>query len=205
VRARLLDPTSETPKPDPAHPPDVRIVATPAGAIAAAADLARSLGYEPLVLGSDLEGEAVAVAQDHAEVVRRILAGDGPVSPPCAVISGGETTVTVRGPGRGGRNTEFLLALAVALDGAPGVHALAADTDGVDGSEDNAGAVIGPDVLARANRQGVSAERRLAENDAYGFFAEVGGLVITGPTRTNVNDFRAILIDRPPSAPGEAP
>ncbi len=197
IRARLLDPASETPKPDPDHPADVRIIASPARAMAAAADLARSLGYEPLVLGSDLEGEASVVAQDHAARIRAILAGDGPVSPPCAILSGGETTVAVRGSGRGGRNGEFLLALAIALNGAPGVHALAADTDGIDGSEDNAGAIIGPDVLDTARRLGLSAPDRLADNDAYGFFAGVGGLVVTGPTRTNVNDFRAILIDRP--------
>ncbi|MGV3579096.1 glycerate kinase type-2 family protein [Brevundimonas sp.] len=198
IRAHLLNPTSETPKPDPDHLPDFRIVATPAAALAAAADLARDLGYTPLILGSDLEGEASAVAGDHAALVRQILAGDGPVFPPCVILSGGETTVTVRGTGRGGRNGEFLLALAIALDGAPGVHALAADTDGIDGSEDNAGAVMGPDVLDRALYQGLSATDRLADNDAHGFFAEVGGLIVTGPTRTNVNDFRAILIDRVP-------
>jgi len=204
VRAHLLDPTSETPKPDPDHPVDFRLVATPALAIAAAADLARGLGYAPLVLGSDLEGEATAVAEAHAGLVRRILSGDGPIAPPCAILSGGETTVSVRGGGRGGRNSEFLLALAVALDGAPGVHALAADTDGIDGSEDNAGAIIGPDTLHHARRLSVSAAGRLADNDAYGFFTRVGGLVMTGPTRTNVNDFRAILIEGPP-APSKEP
>jgi hydroxypyruvate reductase len=198
VRAHLLDPASETPKPDPGLPVDVRLVATPARVIADAADLARSLGYAPLVLGSDLEGESAAVAETHASVVRSILAGKGPISPPCAILSGGETTVSVRGAGRGGRNSEFLLALAVALDGAPGVHALAADTDGIDGSEDNAGAIIGPHTLDRARRLGVSAADRLADNDAYGFFTRVGGLIITGPTLTNVNDFRAILIEGPP-------
>ena len=200
VRARLLDPASETPKPDPAHPPDFRLIATPADAIAAAAAVARAHGYAPLILGSDLEGDAVAVAGDHATIVRQILAGDGPVAPPCVILSGGETTVTVQGRGRGGRNAEFILALAVALDGAPNVHALAADTDGIDGSEDNAGAVIGSDILVRARRLGVSARSRLEDNDAYGFFAAVGGLVTTGPTLTNVNDFRAILIDRPSTA-----
>jgi glycerate 2-kinase len=201
IRLHLLDSASETPKPDPAYSPDVRIVATPTHAIAAAADLARSLGYEPLVLGSDLEGEASGVAQNHAARVRAILAGDGPVSSPCVLLSGGETTVTVRGTGRGGRNGEFLLALAVALDGAPGVHALAADTDGIDGSGANAGAVIGPDLLERARRAGLSAPERLADNDAWTVFAATGSLVTTGPTRTNVNDFRAILIDRPVPSP----
>ncbi|MDY6922537.1 MAG: glycerate kinase [Pseudomonadota bacterium] len=203
IRAHLLDPASETPKPDPDHRPDVRIIATPAQAIAAAADLARTLGYEPLVLGSDLEGEASAVAQDHAARVRAILAGRGPVCPPCVILSGGETTVTVRGTGRGGRNGEFLLALAIALDGAPGVHALAADTDGIDGSGANAGAIIGPDLLDRARLAGVSPVERLADNDAWTVFAASGSLLTTGPTRTNVNDFRAILIEAPPT-PAEA-
>lgn len=197
VRIHLHDPAWETPKPDPDAPPDVRIVATPAVALTAAADLARSLGYATHVLGSNLEGEAAAVARDHAALVARIRAGEGPVAAPCVILSGGETTVSVRGSGRGGRNSEFLLALAIALDGAPGVHALAADTDGIDGSGTNAGAVIGPDVLDRARRAGLSARDRLADNDAWTVFAATGGLVITGPTRTNVNDFRAILIDRP--------
>jgi len=197
VKSHLLDPRSESPKPDPDRRPDVRIVATPAQAIAAAAEQARTLGFTPLVLGSDLEGDSSEVARAHAALARRIWTGDGPVVPPCVILSGGETTVRVRGSGRGGRNTEFLLALAIALDGLAGVHAMAADTDGIDGSEDNAGAVIGPQVLDQARRAGVSAAGRLADNDAYGFFAAVGGLVTTGPTRTNVNDFRAILIDRP--------
>jgi hydroxypyruvate reductase len=111
------------------------------------------------------------------------------------LISGGETTVTVRGPGRGGRNAEFLLALALALDGAPGIRAIACDTDGIDGSEDNCGALLRPDSLVRAAAAGVSGADSLARNDAYGFFAAIGDLVVTGPTRTNVNDFRAILID----------
>ena len=111
-----------------------------------------------------------------------------------ALISGGEVTVTVRGTGRGGPNAEYLLALALALDGAPGLHAIACDTDGIDGSEANAGAVIAPDTLARARAAGLEPERHLADNDAYGFFAALGDLVVTGPTRTNVNDFRAILV-----------
>lgn len=205
IRIHLLDPASETLKPDPDRPADVRIVAAPAQAMAAAASLARKLGYAPLVLGSDLEGEASTVAERHAAVVRQILAGDGPVAPPCAILSGGETTVSLRGSGQGGRNTEFLLALAIALDGEAHVHGLAADTDGIDGSGDNAGAMIGPDTLDRAGRAGLSAQARLANNDARGFFAELGDLVVTGPTRTNVNDFRAILIDRPEPSPQDAP
>jgi hydroxypyruvate reductase len=110
------------------------------------------------------------------------------------LLSGGETTVTVRGRGRGGRNAEFLLGFTLALAGRPGIWALAADTDGIDGSEDNAGAVAGPDTLGRAAAAGLDAAARLADNDAYGFFAALGDLVVTGPTRTNVNDFRAILI-----------
>ena len=110
----------------------------------------------------------------------------------CVVLSGGETTVTVRGKGRGGRNSEYLLALAIALNGADGIHAIACDTDGIDGTEDNAGAVIGPDTIRRARRLGLNAQSALAQNDSYGFFSALGDLVVTGPTRTNVNDFRAI-------------
>lgn len=198
VWSRLLDPASETPKPDPARPPDVRLIATPARSLAAAAETASELGYAPLVLG-EIEGEAREVAKAHAALVKNILAGRGPVAPPCVILSGGETTVTVRGSGRGGRNAEFALALALELDGAPGVHVLAADTDGIDGSGDNAGAIFGPDLLARARALGVSAEARLENNDAYGVFAGAGALLMTGPTRTNVNDLRAILIDPRPT------
>jgi hydroxypyruvate reductase len=122
-------------------------------------------------------------------VVRQIVRYGGLTEPPCVVLSGGETTVAVRGQGRGGRNAEFLLGLAVALDGQPGVHAIAADTDGIDGSEDNAGALLAPDSLARAKALGVDARKCLADNDGYGFFDALGALVTTGPTRTNVNDF----------------
>jgi hydroxypyruvate reductase len=118
-----------------------------------------------------------------------------PAGRPCVLLSGGETTVTVRGGGRGGRNTEFLLGLALALGGAPGIHALAADSDGIDGSEDNAGAFVAPDTLARARAVGLDARGLLAANDAWTLFAGVGDLLVTGPTRTNVNDFRAILVD----------
>jgi hydroxypyruvate reductase len=119
-----------------------------------------------------------------------------PAPAPAAIISGGETTVTVRGQGRGGRNAEFLLALAVALDGQPGIHAMAGDTDGIDGTEDNAGAILTPDSIARAAQRGVEAKARLADNDGYGFFSALEDLIVTGPTRTNVNDFRVILVDR---------
>lgn len=204
VWAWLADPRSETPKPDAADPPDLRLIATADQALTAAAVVARLHGYAPVLLGGAVEGAAEAVAADHATRVRRILAGDGPVQPPCVILSGGETTVSVRGAGRGGRNTQFLLALALALRSTPGVHALAADTDGVDGSEDNAGALIGPDVLQRARSLALDPRQALAMTDAWSFFQGLGSLVFTGPTGTNVNDFRAILIERQP-APSTEP
>lgn len=200
----LGDPRSETSWPDPDHLHDLRVIATADQALSAAAVVARVQGYEPLVLGGAIEGSAEAVAADHAALVRRVLAGEGPVRPPCVILSGGETTVTVRGAGRGGRNTQFLLALALALQGVPGVHALAADTDGVDGSEDNAGAVIAPDTLRRAQALGLDARNALTSTDAWSVFDSLDNLVVTGPTGTNVNDFRAILIEGPP-APSKEP
>lgn len=191
VRAWLSDPLSETPKDLP--PADHHVLATAKDALDAAAQLAARHGYRPVVLGDAIEGDARAVARDHAAHVRRLRA-DGTFHR-WALLSGGETTVKVRGRGRGGRNGEFLLALAIELNGMPGVHALAADTDGIDGSEDNAGALIGPDVLERACARGLDAAAMLADNDSYGFFSALGTLLVTGPTRTNVNDFRAILID----------
>ncbi|HWW57549.1 MAG TPA: glycerate kinase [Sphingopyxis sp.] len=192
----LADPASETPKPG-AFDAECHVLATPAMALDAAATVARDLGYAPLILGDAIEGEAREVAAIHADIARRVCESGAPVSAPCVLLSGGETTVTVRGDGRGGRNAEYLLALAVALDGMTGVHALAADTDGIDGTEDNAGAIIGPDILSRAHGAGLSAADCLARNDAYRFFSTTGALVTTGPTKTNVNDFRAILIDGP--------
>ncbi len=129
-----------------------------------------------------------------AGIARQVARRHQPAPPPCVLISGGETTVTVRGHGRGGRNVEFLLALAVELNGLPNVYALAGDTDGVDGAEEVAGAIVAPDTLARAATIGISAKARLADNDGHGFFEALGDQVITGPTLTNVNDFRAILI-----------
>jgi hydroxypyruvate reductase len=167
-----------------------RLVATPQKSLEAAAEIARANGIAPLLLGDAIEGEAREVAKVMAGIARSCAAHGAPVRPPCVLLSGGETTVTVRGKGRGGRNAEFLLALAVALESHPRIHALAADTDGIDGSEDNAGALIGPDTLAR----GPDAKARLADNDGYGFFAALDDLVMTGPTLTNVNDFRAILV-----------
>jgi len=159
----------------------------------AAAYLARA-GIRPVILGDTYTGEAREVAQAFAALAREIRSHGGPWQAPVLLLSGGETSVTVHGHGCGGRNAEFLLALALALDGLPGVHALAADSDGLDGTEDNAGALIAPDTLARAAGLGLDARAHLADNDSYGFFAALGDLLVTGPTRTNANDFRAILI-----------
>ena len=169
---------------------ETRMVATSAMALAAAAEAAREAGYEPVILGDTLEGEARALAREHAQRARD-------AAPGTVLLSGGEATVTVTGEGRGGPNAEYALALASALDGAPGIFAIACDTDGIDGTEDNAGALVTPDTLARARAAGEDAATRLAANDAYGFFAGIGDLVMTGPTLTNVNDFRAILVMRP--------
>ena len=190
IARHLMVAADETPKPgDPRlDRTEARLVATPAGSLKAAAEAAQAAGYMPLVLGDAIEGEARVVAADHA---CQALAA----RPRTALISGGETTVTVKGKGRGGRNAEFALGLALALGGRPGIHAIACDTDGIDGTEDNAGALVTPDTLARAMQNGIDAEAHLADNDAYGFFAALGDLVVTGPTLTNVNDFRAILID----------
>jgi hydroxypyruvate reductase len=192
VRLWLENPASETPKPGDSALArvDNRIVATARDALDAAARIAEEDGFEVINLGDRIEGEAREVARTHAELALR-HAREGRR---CVVLSGGETTVTVRGRGRGGRNAEYLLALAVALEGTAGIWAIACDTDGIDGTETNAGAVIGPDTLARGKSLGVDAPAMLAENDAYGFFEKLGDLVETGPTRTNVNDFRAILV-----------
>jgi hydroxypyruvate reductase len=193
VLAWLADPASETPKPGKING-DVVVVATADDALAAAEAAAKAQGLAVLSLGGAVEGEAREVAVEHAAVVRAILRGEGPVAAPCVVLSGGETTVTVRGEGRGGRNAEYLLALALELQGETRVHALACDTDGIDGVEDNAGALLDPQTLTRARAAGVDAADRLARNDSYAVFEAAGGLVFTGPTLTNVNDFRAILI-----------
>jgi glycerate 2-kinase len=172
----------------------LKMVATPQMSLEAAAEVARKAGLTPVILGDAIEGEAREVARVMAGIARQVVQYDQPARKPCVLLSGGETTVTVRGKGRGGRNAEFLLALTVALDGLKGVHALAADTDGIDGSEDNAGAIALDDILSRAADKGVSAKLKLADNDGYGFFSALDSLVTTGPTLTNVNDFRAILI-----------
>lgn len=177
---------------------EARVVAGGMGSLQAAAQAATAAGITPLILGDRIEGEAREVAKVMAGIAISCAETGLPAKPPCVLLSGGETTVTVTGGGRGGRNTEFLLALALALRGHPGISAIACDTDGIDGSEDNAGAVVMPDTLARAGAAGLDARAFLADNDAYGFFAALGGggdLVVTGPTRTNVNDFRAILIE----------
>jgi glycerate 2-kinase len=209
VLKHLRGPTAETPKPGDPRFRNVtnRVVATPQDALEAAARVARQAGFPALILGNAIEGEARDVALVHAGIAKQVAGYGQPARPPCALISGGETTVTVRGGGRGGRNAEFLLGLAVALEGHAGIAAIAADTDGIDGSEDNAGAFLLPDTPKRATSAGLNLPAHLADNDAYSVFARLGDLLMTGPTRTNVNDFRAILIDqasqsnerRPPS------
>jgi hydroxypyruvate reductase len=199
VRSLLESSEGETPKPGDPRLASVEniMIATPQDSLEAAAKVAEEAGYRPVILSNDIEGESRDVALVHAAIARQCASFSQPANPPCVLISGGETTVTVRGSGRGGRNAEFLLALAVALDSHAGIYALAGDTDGIDGTEDNAGAVLSPDSLARAAAKGLSAKAYLADNDGYSFFSSLGDLVITGPTRTNVNDFRAILIEAP--------
>lgn len=196
IRRHLMSGAGETPKPgDPRFARNQQhVIATAQQALAAAAETAKAAGVAPYILADDMEGEARDVALVHAALARQVTSHGQPFRKPCVLISGGETTVTVRGKGRGGRNAEFLLSLAVALNGASGIHALACDTDGIDGSEDNAGALYQDDTLARAERLGLHARTLLDNNDGYGFFSALGDLVVTGPTRTNVNDFRAILI-----------
>lgn len=190
VWAFLETPAAETPKPGDPRFAKVRteMIAAPAQSLAAAAKIAAEAGYRVIDLGDRIEGEARDVAREQAA---QALATKGPA----VILSGGETTVTLKGKGRGGRNAEYALALALALDGKASISAIAGDTDGIDGSEDNAGALVMPDTLARAKAKGIDAEAYLANNDAYSFFAGIGDLVVTGPTRTNVNDFRAILIE----------
>ncbi len=196
VRAHLEAEAEETPKPGDARlaRAETRLIARPQASLEAAAARADAAGITPVILGDAIEGEAREVARVMAAIARQVAHHGQPAPAPCVLLSGGETTVTVTGKGRGGRNAEFLLALAIALDGAPGIFALACDTDGIDGSEDNAGARIAPDTLARARAAGLDARLLLADNDGYGFFAGLGDLIVTGPTLTNVNDFRAILV-----------
>jgi len=173
---------------------ELRMIATPQAALEAAAAVAVQAGYAAHILGDAIEGEARDVAKVLGGVALQVATQRQPFAPPCVLLSGGETTVTVRGKGRGGRNVEFLLSLALTLDQQPGVFALAGDTDGVDGQDEIAGAILRPDTLARAHALGLRARDRLADNDAHTFFETLGDSVVTGPTRTNVNDFRALLI-----------
>jgi hydroxypyruvate reductase len=196
IEEHLASGKGETPKPD-----DLRfarnshhVIATAQDALQAAAATARAAGIPAYVLSDDMEGEARDVGMVHAALARHIVAQGQPFARPCVLISGGETTVTVRGNGRGGRNAEFLLSFASAVNGVQGVHAIACDTDGIDGSEDNAGAVYLDETMTRASSLGLRPKAMLENNDGHGFFEALGDLVVTGPTRTNVNDFRAVLV-----------
>jgi hydroxypyruvate reductase len=205
VIAHLDAAADETPKPgDPVFANTrFELITSPQQALAAAADAALAHNVTPIVLSDRIEGESRDVAAMHAAIALQLRAGQFRVggqivAPPAVLLSGGETTVTVHGKGRGGRNSEFLLAFAAALakdpGGGEGIYALACDTDGIDGTEDNAGAIVYPNTVERAASRGIAIKQALAGNDAYGFFAALGDLVVTGPTLTNVNDFRAILI-----------
>lgn len=191
---RLLQAPAAVAAPLPQGERHWRVIGTAQGALEAAAQLARERGLVPMVLGNAIEGEARHVGMVHAGIARQVRAHGQPLAGPCVLLSGGETTVTVTGAGRGGRNAEFLLGQLVGLAGLERVWALAADTDGIDGSENNAGAVFGPDSWQRGQAMGLSAQALLAGNDAFGYFEALGDLVVTGPTRTNVNDFRATLV-----------
>ena len=192
----------ETPKPGDAvfARTEVRMLATPMQALQAAAELARAAGITPYILSDEIEGESREVGKVHAALARAVARGQGAFAKPCVLLGGGETTVTVRelpagmARGRGGRAGEFCMGLAEALQGQASVWALAADTDGIDGMEDNAGARVTPDTLQRAAAQGLKLSDHLLRNDAYGYFSALDDLVVTGPTNTNVNDFRAILV-----------
>ncbi len=192
VAAHLAAAADETPKPGDARLADARavVIARPQESLEAAAAEAREAGIEPVILGDDIEGEARDVGRSMAAQALEAVERQAPL----VLLSGGETTVTLHGQGRGGRNTEFLLALGIAAGGHPSIHAIACDTDGIDGSEDNAGALFAPDSLDRAHSAGLDPQACLDANDSYGFFDTLGDLIKTGPTRTNVNDFRAVLV-----------
>jgi hydroxypyruvate reductase len=197
VKARLERCADETPKPGHSAFAQVenRVIATAHRSLEAAAGVFRSKGIQPVVLGDTITGEASEVAKVFAAMAREIRGHGGPFRAPVALISGGECTVTVRNAsGRGGRCAEFLLSLSIELDGVQDAWALAADTDGIDGSEDNAGAILAPDTLQRARAIGLNSRQVLSRNDSYGFFSGLGDLLVTGPTRTNVNDYRVILL-----------
>ncbi|WP_085907237.1 glycerate kinase type-2 family protein [Kiloniella majae] len=196
VATHLEKAANETPKPnDPVFANcSMHMISRPQDSLDAAKLVVEKHGFTPVVLGDSIEGEAREVAKVMAAIARQVTNHNQPAQAPCVLLSGGETTVTVKGNGRGGRNAEFLLALAVELDGVADIYALACDTDGIDGSEDNAGAILSPDTLERAEKLGISAKEHLANNDGYSFFEALDDLIITGPTRTNVNDFRAIVV-----------
>jgi len=196
VRRHLDAGADETPKPGSPifDGNELMFAAKPDKSIEAAAEVARAAGFAVVDLGDLVEGEARDVGREHAELALACKAGTGPASAPCVILSGGETTVTMTGHGRGGRNTEYLLGVAERLDGAADIYAVACDTDGVDGSEDNAGAFIDPTTCARAEAAGLSVAAALAGNDAYTLFDNIGDLLVTGPTFTNVNDFRALVV-----------
>jgi len=197
ARAGLESGAFESPKPGDARFAGhlVHMIATPQQSLEAAAALARAAGIEPHILSDEMEGESREVGKVHAALARAVARRGAPFAKPCVILSGGETTVTVKSKGgRGGRATEFLMGCAIALQGEPGVYVLAADTDGIDGVEDNAGAIVTPDTLVRAKAQGLKAQEFLDRNDAYNFFSPLADLIVPGPTFTNVNDFRALLI-----------
>jgi len=197
ARAGLESGAFETPKPGDARfaGHQLHMIATPQQSLEAAAALARAAGVGAHILSDQIEGESREVGKVHAALARAVAQRNQPFAKPCVILSGGETTVTVKAKaGRGGRAGEFLLGCAIALQGQPGVHVLAADTDGIDGIEDNAGALVTPNTLARATAAGMKAAEYLDRNDAYGFFQGLGDLVVPGPTFTNVNDFRALLV-----------
>jgi glycerate 2-kinase len=196
VSARLARDDDETPKPGSLPNVEFRMIATPMMALDAMAGKARTLGLTPLILGDALEGEASQMGTVMAGIARSVRAHGQPLQPPAVLLSGGETTVTMseKASGKGGRNTTFLLGLAIALDGAAGIWAIAGDTDGIDGMDDVAGGLLAPDSLIRAREQGLDPRGMLMAHDSHGFFEALGDLIVTGPTLTNVNDIRAILI-----------
>lgn len=196
VRVHLQNPENETPKPGDAcfSNTEYRLIATPQKSLEAAAAFCKAEGYAPFILSGEIEGDTNEAAAFHAALARQVCQYAQPFPRPCVLLSGGETTVKVTGTGQGGPNTQFMLSAALALGGQEGVYALACDTDGIDGSKDNAGAHIAPDTLQRAARRGLDARAMLADNNSCAFFEALGDLVVTGPTFTNVNDYRAFLI-----------
>ncbi len=206
VRRFLDTPSAETPAPDDPRFRDHvwKIIAGPQLSLEAAARQAESQGVRALILGDSVEGESREVGKAFSAIARQARYHGQPLAPPCVILSGGETTVTLRGGGRGGPNTEFALGLALGLAGEPGITAIACDTDGIDGSEDNAGCIVDPGTLARARECGLDPQAALRDNDAWSFFHALGDLVVTGPTHTNVNDFRALLVTEAAGVPDPA-